>query len=151
MPMVIKRDETGKDPKAKKAAASTAAPAAKSPKPAKGSTKPASGSAKAKGKGGKGEANEKPKLIIAGVVTFLALSFLVWYMFLSGGSKPATPDGTHTKPNAGTTAGTTGGGAAGATGAGKGGGISTDDPVPSGASSRKLGKGSEGGGGEGID
>jgi hypothetical protein len=150
MPMVIKRDETGKDPKAKKAAASTAAPAAKSPKPAKGSTKPASGSAKAKGKGGKGEANETPKLIIAGVVTFLALGFLVWYMFMSGGSKPTTPDGTDTKPTAGATAGTNANGG-GAAGAGKGGGISTDDPVPSGASSRKLNKGSEGGGGEGIE
>jgi hypothetical protein len=140
MPVVIKRDETGKDPKARKAASSSPS--------SKASTKAASAGAKPKAKGAKDEPNELPKVIGAVAIIVLAIGFFVWYMFASGGSSTSTDlakqtnvDRTPASAASGTGTATKGGG-----------GISTDETAPS---TRKggLGRKTEGGesGGEGID
>jgi hypothetical protein len=141
MPVVIKRDETGKDPKARKATSSSPSP--------KASTKAASAGAKPNAKGAKDEPNELPKVIGAIAVIVLAVGFFVWYMFASGGSSTSTDITKQTSVDRTPTSAASGTGTASK----GGGGISTDESAPS---TRKggLGRKTEGGaenGGEGIE
>jgi hypothetical protein len=142
MPVVIKRDETGKGPKDKKAAASTSASAPKA------TPKPASATAKTKNAGVKGERNELPKVIIAVSVILAAVIFFVWYMFLSGGQSTPTEVANQNRTDRPPAAATKPGGVPNL---GKGlGGLSTDEGAPA------AGKGGPGktegteAGGEGI-
>jgi hypothetical protein len=130
MPIVIKRDETGKNPKNRTDATAAATPAAKpAPKAAaKTQSKPAAG-AKPKAKAAADKKSDMPKLIGLGVVIVLALGFFVWYAFLSGGG--GSTDSTAPVPKTGPTVATPGVGG-GTTGRG---GITTTDGIPN------LGKG----------
>jgi hypothetical protein len=124
MPMVIKRDETGKNPKTTKAAdpgAAKAAKAPKAPKAASASTKPAAAGT-AKKKAADGAPNETMKIVGLVLVVVVALGLVVWY-FTGGGSPTPVDNSANPTP-------VTGGTVTGAGPGGKAGGITTQDGVP---------------------
>jgi hypothetical protein len=149
MPMVIKRDEPGKNPKAGGSTAKAAPSAApkSTPKPAP----KAATTAKAKKKGAKDAGSDTPKLIGLGAVIVLAVGFMLWYFVFSGSPEPTTvPTNNTDRPPVAAT--TPGGGTGGTTAPPKLGGFSTGEEAPA-SGSRGLGRGTEGdlGGKEGID